>query len=530
MSNRKRFISLTLVFAFAAAAMVVSGLVALPDAVFGQVGKKTAAPRSQQDRKALARRPAPSGTIKDRLGEDDGYALALFFSADVHGNLEVCGCPIYPLGGVARRMGYINAFRRRSPDAAVLTADAGYIFSDDVNAGGSELRADARVMNEWIVRANDIMPLDVVNLSYRDLTYARELLRADARLKPEKSRIISANVKAKDAALVNPAPWVIKTVTAPRLKQPLRIAFIGLTDLPPADEKDRVEASGFTIEDPFAAAAAAVAEVRDKADVTVIVGYLKLTTTNRVAAQNEDLDVIISSDGRGLVPDPKQINNALVLFASRETKHLGELRFYTDAEGIVDRFTARYVELDEVIEDDPEMARVTVEARTEIGRTQLRMAEEEALNYKAPDNSPYVTSETCGKCHEAEYRIWEKSRHAHAFEALETKQRVFDAACVGCHSIGFQNEGFVNIRVTPQFAGVGCEACHGPGAEHVKAPRAGNYHTPAAPGSCVLCHDRDNSPDFNFRKYWPVVAHSNSLKPPPARRGGVRRERGRRGN
>lgn len=526
MSNRKRFVSLAIVFAFALGALSVSGVLVLPEAVFGQTGKKTTAARSQQDRKALARKPAPSGTMKDRLGADDGYGLALFFSADVHGNLEVCGCPIYPLGGVARRMGYINAFRKRSPAAAVLTADVGYIFSDDLSADATALRADAQVMNEWIVKANDIMPLDIVNLSYRDLRYASQLLRTDAKLKPEKSQIISANVKAKAAGLENPAPYVIKTVTAPRLKQPVRIAFIGLTDLPPADERERVEASGFVIEDPLAAARAAVAEVRDKADVTIILGYLKMTMANRVAAQNADLDVVISSDGRGLVPDPKQVNNALVLFAAKETKHLGELRFYTDAEGVVDRFTARYVELDEVIADDPHMGRVTLEARGEIGKTQLRMAEEEALTYKAPENSPYVTSETCGKCHQTEYKIWEKSRHAHAFDALETKQRIFDAACVGCHSIGFQNQGFVNIKVTPQFAGVQCEACHGPGAEHVKLPKAGNYHTPEAPGSCIMCHDRDNSPDFDFRKYWPLVAHSNSLKPPRVRRGGAKREHG----
>ena len=29
--------------------------------------------------------------IKDRLGEDDGYAFAIFYGADVHGSLETCG-------------------------------------------------------------------------------------------------------------------------------------------------------------------------------------------------------------------------------------------------------------------------------------------------------------------------------------------------------------------------------------------------------------------------------------------------------
>lgn len=29
--------------------------------------------------------------IKERLGEDDGYALAIMYGGDVHGSLETCG-------------------------------------------------------------------------------------------------------------------------------------------------------------------------------------------------------------------------------------------------------------------------------------------------------------------------------------------------------------------------------------------------------------------------------------------------------
>jgi 2',3'-cyclic-nucleotide 2'-phosphodiesterase (5'-nucleotidase family) len=513
MSNRKRAVSLAITALFAAAA----ALYCLPARATGALGFGAAqqAKKPQADREALAKKPQPTGTLKDRLGADDGYSLVLFYSADVHGNLEVCGCPIRPLGGVARRMGYINAFRQRSPSAATLLVDAGHIFSDDVNEAGTELNADAKLMNDWIVRANEQMPLDVVNLSHRDLRYAARLLDKDAPLRPEKSSLISANVKATDPSKPSPAPYVIKTVTARRLKQPVRVAFIGVTENPPDDKKVALAATGFTVEDQLSAVKQALAEVRDKADVTVVVGYLKLGVAHRLAMQNDDLDIIIAADGRGLVPDPKQVNNALVVYASNQTKYLGELRFYTDATGVVDRFTNRYVELDGVIPDDAPMAAMTKQARAEIDVVQRRMADEVAAAHAArAANEPsiYATSQTCAKCHQAEYDVWQKTRHAHAFAALETKQRTFDASCVGCHSVGFQKQGFVNIKATPQFADVQCESCHGPGAEHAKLPRRGGYPTPPAPASCVVCHDRENSPDFVFAKYWPVVAHGNSLK------------------
>jgi 2',3'-cyclic-nucleotide 2'-phosphodiesterase (5'-nucleotidase family) len=511
MSNRKRIVSLTIVCIFAAASIVFN-LPAGNALTFSQKPKTQT--RSKQDREALAKKPAPSGTMADRLEEDDGYGLVLFYSMGIHGNLEVCGCPIYPLGGVARRMGYINAFRKRSPDAAVLQVDAGYIFSDDRNLDGTDLREDARVMNDWIVRANEAMNLDLVNLGYRDLAYAASLLKPGAKLVPEKSTLISANIKAADGSRTSPAPYVIKTVTGKRLQKPVRIAFIGLTDLAPDERKDAVAGSGFAIEDPFAAAKAALAEVRDKADVTAIVGFLRLQTANKLAMQNPDLDLIVAAEERGIVFDPKQVNNALIVYAAKETKHLGELRFYTDAQGVVERFTARYVELDGIIPDDPQMAEITAQARKEIDVAQTRVAETEAAAFAGRmQDSPFALSESCAKCHQAEYEVWKKSRHSHAFAALEEKHRTFDVNCVGCHSLGYRKEGFVNIKATPQFANVHCESCHGPGAEHVKAPTAGNYKTPAKNLSCLGCHDRDNSPDFDFDKYWPVVAHKNSFKP-----------------
>src|SRR5262245_59873201 len=422
MSNSKRIISSAIVCVFALAVIILN-LPKTSAVSFPQTPQPP--PKNKQDREALAKSAAPSGTLADRLDKDDGYAIALFYSMGVRGNLEVCGCPIHPLGGVARRVGYINAFRKRSPDAAILQVDAGYIFSDDQNPG-ADLRPDARLMNDWIVRANEVMNLDVVNLGYRDLLYAGSLLKSDANLKLEKSSLISANVKANGTNRVTPAPYVIKIVTGKRLAKPVRIAFIGLSDAAPDDHKDSVAKSAFVINDPLAAAKAALAEVRDKADVTAIVGYLKVQTVNKLAMQNADLDLIIAADERGIVFDPKQVNNALIVYAAKETKHLGELRFYADADGGIERFTARYVELDEIIPDDPQMAEMTAKARKEIDAVQTQMAETEAAAMSGKvQTTPYALSESCAPCHKAEYETWKNSRHSHAFAGLEQKQRVF---------------------------------------------------------------------------------------------------------
>ena len=127
-----------------------------------------------------------------------------------------------------------------------------------------------------------------------------------------------------------------------------------------------------------------------------------------------------------------------------------------------------------------------------------------------------MMAETCGKCH----RKSMKSGSVRAMRALlrrsKPKGALFDAACVGCHSVGFQ-KGFVNIKVTPQFANVQCKLVMAP-APNVKMPRMTTIAGPP-PAGCVVCHDRDNSPDFVFQKYWPLVAHTNSLKVPQPKPG-----------
>ena len=92
----------------------------------------------------------------------------------------------------------------------------------------------------------------------------------------------------------------------------------------------------------------------------------------------------------------------------------------------------------------------------------------------------------------------------------------------GWHPIRFYpyEGGFESPKKTARLKNVGCEDCHGPGEKHCIAE---NGHDEALlkkyrkavritkeqskQGQCATCHDVDNSPDFNFDKYWPLIEH-----------------------
>ncbi len=124
----------------------------------------------------------------------------------------------------------------------------------------------------------------------------------------------------------------------------------------------------------------------------------------------------------------------------------------------------------------------------------------------------FVGSAACASCHAAASESWATSRHAHAMATLRKTGDDADPACVTCHVVGYgTGRGFAGDAATPQFAEVGCEACHGPRSVHV-AIRSGPVQRREEPVSaaravCTACHDEKHDPNFRFETHWPRIAH-----------------------
>jgi hypothetical protein len=96
----------------------------------------------------------------------------------------------------------------------------------------------------------------------------------------------------------------------------------------------------------------------------------------------------------------------------------------------------------------------------------------------------FIGSKKCKKCHLKQYKSWETTEMAKAFEVLKpganadekkaagldpNKDYTTDDTCLPCHVTGYGKEGgFVDIEKTPELAGVGCEMCHGAGGTYVQ--------------------------------------------------------------
>jgi predicted CXXCH cytochrome family protein len=95
-----------------------------------------------------------------------------------------------------------------------------------------------------------------------------------------------------------------------------------------------------------------------------------------------------------------------------------------------------------------------------------------------------------------------------AFYPNDNRQRPTGPLCDGCHSVNYN----IETKTVTEW-NVGCEKCHGPGAEHVRRPSRANIVNPArldfvqANNVCIQCHSQGQplkNPIAGKYYDWPV--------------------------
>jgi 2',3'-cyclic-nucleotide 2'-phosphodiesterase (5'-nucleotidase family) len=237
-------------------------------------------------------------------------------------------------------------------------------------------------MNDWMVKGFNQFKLDVLNLSFRDLIYSKKILAKDnydTRVKemPFITGMLSANTTTGTEAtdkLNLPKPYLIKEVAGKRLHAPggsnnYKVGFIGLTQ-PGMDDK-----TGFVVEDPLQKIKQVLPEVRAKVDLVVVLGYMPIEMAKQLAEENQGVDVIIVANDMAQPPVGQREGNTVIVYATQQTKALGELRLYLDEKGKVTDYFNRQVALDSIIPDQPTAAEVVKNSKTEIDQTRAKVEE-----------------------------------------------------------------------------------------------------------------------------------------------------------
>jgi len=209
-------------------------------------------------------------------------------------------------------------------------------------------------------------------------------------------------------------------------------------------------------------------------------------------------DVIILSSG-DILEEPLKANGTIIVSGYPKGERLGILTLQFDSGGEILGFKHGWQNLGKDIKED-------INVRKVLKKYDAKIAKLLKDDYKPPADTPYLGVSKCGECHQPFVESWKRTRHAGAFPTLERVGKSNDPECIKCHTVGFgEKGGFYSAKTTPMLTNVQCEACHGPGREHLL-----NLSKPMQPVKeyvCLKCHTKSASPDFNYPVYLEKIKH-----------------------
>jgi Cytochrome c554 and c-prime len=151
----------------------------------------------------------------------------------------------------------------------------------------------------------------------------------------------------------------------------------------------------------------------------------------------------------------------------------------------------------------------------------------------------YVGVGKCKMCHKSakkgnQFGHWEAGPHAHAYKTLLTEESKVICAkmeikvapneapeCLKCHVTGHGVKAELLGKKYSIEDGVGCESCHGPGADYLKihkkdpaGAKAAGMVDPTDAEMCKRCHNPESPTykEFVYEEKMKVAAHPNPLK------------------
>ncbi|OGQ35357.1 MAG: hypothetical protein A3F16_05455 [Deltaproteobacteria bacterium RIFCSPHIGHO2_12_FULL_43_9] len=162
--------------------------------------------------------------------------------------------------------------------------------------------------------------------------------------------------------------------------------------------------------------------------------------------------------------------------------------------------------------NDPEISTLIEKYKSDL--TTLKGGK--GVNVTKVKGAIFATYQYCSQCHKKQYEIWENSSHAKAWDVLVKKHQEYNLECMACHTVGYKdNRGYgtalkdlqrrveaEGVTGTFDYRAVQCENCHGARSTHPFDKKVGVKKV--TPSTCIVCHDPQNSPNFNQTTYWVV--------------------------
>ncbi|MEO0283779.1 MAG: cytochrome c family protein [candidate division WOR-3 bacterium] len=161
------------------------------------------------------------------------------------------------------------------------------------------------------------------------------------------------------------------------------------------------------------------------------------------------------------------------------------------------------IPLDNKIEKDLEVEKLK-EKWENMRKKEMEEIRKKFMERSQRENS-FPLSSACKNCHIQEYLKWKNTKHSKAIDVLISLKKERDFKCLSCHTTGYGKVGgFQSMESSKELANIHCSECHYVDLRnHLSDKKAITYKEE----NCRKCHNQDQSPDFEYAKYWEKIRH-----------------------
>ncbi len=483
-----------------------------------------------------------------------GPSFTVFALAEMRGQIGPCGCTSDPLGDLSRTARLIRQARDAGP---VIVLDAGSLLYSKSPVpphlvAQEELKADllaTTYRDELAVAAIGLGPADLAQGPDK-VRLPRHIVNApsDWKMPIEPPKVLEvgqtklgvlgvvgegavpnfpvtdpiASARGTAAKLrERGAQLVVGLVQAPSKRELIQLVKdIGTLDIviaglgAVAPEPERVETEPTRVGDTWVVFPVNRGQVLARIDVTMrgvgplsdavgpAAATVKLATIDKqIAALDADLTRFAADKDA----DPK-----FVAQKKAERQQLAAERDRLAANPMVipekgSYFTLQQIRVNKTLACAPKVQDAITAFNQAAGKVNFDAVKDKPVPPAPKGTASYVGSEACADCHDAAAELWAKTRHAGAWETLETRGQQLDFDCVSCHVTGWDKPGGSNLAFNEPLRDVQCETCHGPGSIHVakggeEKPKAIQLR-PAEDMCATQCHTKEHSDTFEWTAY-----------------------------
>ncbi len=406
-------------------------------------------------------------------------AINIIYSGNIQGRLEPCGCPGgEKVGGLSKRAKKIRDIKKSGKQVVIV--DAGNSLYDTKQR---EMLSDCQfeLKTKKFIEIFTSIGLDAINLGADDLKFGQQVLLQY--IKNYNLPVISSNIIVPDTQVIK--PYRIIAVGNEKL------GVVGLCRLEDAEITKGYECKSYD-----EAILENIGTLQSSGcNYIVLLSDLNDDELDKLLRKYPEINLVINSNPKlGLSDMRKTIAGKEVLASREKGKGMGL--------AVNDKFQD-YFEFGKLSPYDPQVDETIRDYKEKLT---------DMCNEVDPTNQTYISSLACLPCHQQEYKKWELTSHASAYEILYKTHDENNPVCIGCHTTGYRKEGGYssNIKIG-NLINVQCEECHGFGKWHAWQDGEPKYiKKEVNESACKQCHNLERSPDFIFKDYSNMILCSVS--------------------